>query len=147
MALTANANPMPRPDPAFPVIERIYKAAAADDFYRGAVLCATAGKANSAGANDDQVIGFCTRRSIATAANDPVYIAITGVWWVAAAGMADADLGTTAHPLVTSDNPADIIAQGAASGDPRALGTIVHVDVTATSGWVDINNRVAATNS
>ena len=73
----------------------------------------------------------------ATAADDPVRVHVAGIWWVAAAGCTDANLGALMGPLVTSDNPADIKAQSAS--DPFGLGQLIHVDVTAASGWINLD--------
>ncbi len=145
MALSANANPVPRPDPQIPYASFYFKAEGADEFYRGAVACESAGKAVVDNADADNSIGVVLDRVTATAADDPVLIAVTGIWWFAAADLVDASLWALATALPTSDVPADLTIY--AGGDPGALGLLVHVDATAVSGWVDFSHRVVPTNA
>lgn len=146
-ALGANANPPPRPNPATPHLEFEYPATGADEFYRGAVIgeTTTAGTVNCVLADADESIGFCVQRATATAANDPIRVAITGIWWVACAQFATGDLWHAHAPAAASDNPADINTAGA--GTPGTLGILVHVDATGVSGWLNLDWKVVPANS
>jgi hypothetical protein len=135
-ALTANAVTPPRHDPGSPKFEVTFKAHAADVFYLGALCAETAGRVHVPPADGENTIGICLSPVTTTAQDDPVRVHVRGIWWFAAAGCTDANLMQLMAPLATSDNPADILAQGAAT--PFALGELIHVDVTATSGWVDL---------
>ncbi len=145
-ALSANADPLPRPTPQIPFASFYYPATGVDEFYLGAVVCITdgAGTVNAVAANADQTIGFCMER-VTTAASTPVRVAISGTWWVQATLLADAALLTTCHAKATSDNPSEIVVT--AAGAPAALGLLIHVDVTTVSGWIDLDRRNISTNA
>ena len=145
-ALSANADPLPRPDAQIPFASFYYKAFGADEFYLGAVVCATAAgrKANATAANADLCMGFCMER-VTAVTDTPIRVAISGIWWVQATLLADAALLTLAHAKATSDNPSEIVVT--AAGAPAALGLLVHVDVTTVSGWIDLDRRNVSTNA
>ena len=135
-ALAANAVTLPRHVPGSGKFEGIYKAHAGDEFYLGAICAETAGRVHVPPLNGENTIGICMSRTTTTAQNDPVLVNVRGCWWFAAAGCADATLGDLMAPLAASDNPADIVAQAVAT--PFALGNLIHVDVTGTSGTIDL---------
>ena len=147
MPLTADVIPMPRPDPAYPVIEREYpcEAAGAEIWYRGSVVCQSVGLLVNDNADADLTIGFCTEHLATAAANTPVKVAITGIWWVAAVALTDAGLLTATYPLAGSDDPAEINLTTLTN--PSALGLLVHVDATAVSGWIHLGIKSNPTNS
>ena len=144
-ALSADASPLPRSDPRVPALSFFYKATGADEYFRGAVVCETAGKALLTNLNAAETLGFSLGRVTVAAADEPVEVAIGGVWWVEATLLADAALITTVHPLAASDNPADLVVTAATN--PGALGLLIHVDVTTTSGWIDLGQRSIPTNA
>ncbi len=149
MALSADVNPAPYYDPAYPIGERQYGANAADEYYRGAIVCksagATVGLTVVDNADADTTMGVCTKRATIAAQNEVVYVAISGVWWFTCANFETANLWGLFSPAAASDDPADL--DDAAGGKPSALGTLVHNDVTATSGWLDLVQRVVVLNS
>lgn len=145
-ALAANATTPPRHNPGSDWFAPYYKATGADEYYLGAVTCAVSGKAILTNADAAVTLGFCLKRQTVTAADEPVRIAVAGIWWVSAADFADADtLLTLMAPTAASDNPADIINQ--AAGTPAALGLCIHIDVTGASGWIDLGQRAAPANA
>ena len=145
MALTADVNPAPYYDPAFPIGERDYAVEGADEFYRGAILCHSAGLVVADNANGDTGLGVCTERATTTAANETVKVAVAGIWWFTCAQFDDADLWTIFGPAVTKDEPSLMDAAGA--GDPSGIGTLVHMDVDGASGWLDLRQRVVPVNT
>jgi hypothetical protein len=145
-ALTAAVVPAPYYDPAFPIGERYYaSSAAADVFYRGAIVCADAGLVVADNADADTCLGVCTKGTTVTGAAEPVAVATHGVWWFAAVAFTTALQWTLFGPLATSDNPADMVSL--AGGNPSCLGTLVHCDVTTVSGWIDLAQRVVPANT
>ena len=149
MALSADVNPAPYYDPAYPIGERQYGANAADEYYRGAIVCKSAGAVVGLtvvdNADADTAMGVSTKRVTVAAQNDVVYVATQGVWWFACANIETADLWTIYAPAAGSDDPADLDTY--AGGMPSALGTVVHCDVTATSGWLDLCQRNVVANT
>lgn len=145
MALTADVNPAPYHDPAFPIGERDYAVEGADEFYRGAIACHSAGLAVVNNENADTGLGVVTERKTTAAANEVVKIAVAGIWWFACAQFDDADLWTIFGPAVTKDEPSLLDAAGV--GDPSGIGTLVHLDVDGTSGWLDLRQRVVVVNT
>lgn len=155
-ALSANAATPPRLNPGSEDFAPYYKATGADVYYLGGVVCEVAGKAILTNADGVTTLGFFMGNEVPppaaptlvgapltiTAADQPVQVHVTGIWWVAAAGCADATLGDLMAPTAGSDNPADIIAQAAAT--PFALGYLIHVDVTGTSGWIKLGHPATA---
>ena len=147
-ALAANVVPMPRPDPATPVIERTYLCDAADTFYLGCIPSVknADGHIYLDNADADWGLGFCTKKVVTAAQDDPVVVAITGIWWITAAACANASLlQKQLHPLAGSDNPADVTATAATNCG--GLGLLVHVDATGVSGWINLDIRNIPTNS
>lgn len=139
-ALAANATTPPRHDPSTPRGEFTYGATGADEYYFGAIVCATSGLALVTNADGVATLGFHMDRKTITAATQPVKVCVLGVWWVAATDFADADsLMLGMAPTAGSDNPADLINTSAAT--PQTLGLCIHIDVTATSGWIDLSQR------
>lgn len=145
MALSANVTPAPYYDPAFPIGERDYPNETSDVFYRGAILCHSSGLVVANNENADTGLGVCTQGITTTAANQVVKVAVAGVWWFACGQFDDADFWTIFGPAVSSDDPADMDAAGA--GDPSGIGTLVHLDVDGTSGWLDLRQRVVPVNT
>ncbi len=145
MALSADVNPAPYYDPAFPIGERDYAVEGADEFYRGAILCHSSGLVVADNANADTGLGVCTERVTTTAANQIVKVAVAGIWWFACAQFATGDLWLIHGPAVTKDEPTLMDLAGV--GDPSGIGTLVHVDVTAVSGWLDLRQRVVPVNT
>jgi hypothetical protein len=149
MALAANVTPAPYYDPAYPIGEREYGANAADEYYRGAIVCKSAGAVIGLtvvdNADADTTLGVSTKRVTVTAQNDVVYVAVAGVWWFACANFETANLWGLFAPAAGSDDPADLDDLGA--GTPSALGTLVHNDATGVSGWLDLCQRVVVLNS
>jgi hypothetical protein len=82
----------------------------------------------------------------AIAANDLIFIAITGRFFFACDDFTDANYGVTfAMPAaVLADNPADLVPS--ATGTAGTIGTLDHVASTAVNGWLNINRRAAAEN-
>ncbi len=115
---------------------------AADTYFRGSVLCVTAatGVLDASPADADKFVGVCLERVVA-AANDFVRVGVMGRFLFVAATMVDANIGEILHPLVASDNPADMvaaIAAGGSIGNPTAAGLIDQVTDTAnTTGWLN----------
>lgn len=144
-ALSANATTPPRPHPETFTGEFTFKATGADEYYNGAVVCGAAGKAILTNLDAHETLGFCLNRVTISAADEPVKVHVLGVWWVAAGGIADGDNFALFAPTAASDNPADLINQ--AAGTPGALGRLIHVDVTGTSGWLDLGQRSVPANS
>lgn len=139
-ALSANATVVPRHDPGSAKFEASFKATGADEYYVGAIVCGTSGKALVTNADGTISLGFTLQRKTVLAADEPIKVNVLGVWWVAAADFADADsLMIGMSPLASSDNPADIVNTSAAT--PGQLGLVIHIDVTATSGWLDLGQR------
>jgi hypothetical protein len=127
-------------------MEFTYGATGADEYFVGSVTCAVSGLAILTNADAAFTLGFCMQRTTITGAAQPVKVHVGGVWWVAAADFADADtLMTLMAPTAASDNPADLINQ--AAGTPMALGLCIHIDVTATSGWIDLGQRGTPANA
>jgi len=145
MALSAHVTPAPYYDPAFPIGVRDYPVEGADVFYRGAILCHSSGLVVADNANADTGLGVCTEETTTTAANQIVKVSVSGVWWFSCAQFATADLWLIHGPAVTSDDPADMDLAGV--GDPSGIGTLVHIDVTAASGWLDLRQRVVPVNT
>lgn len=131
--------------PEMPVVKRIYKTAGADEFYRGALVYATSGKAQVVPADASLSIGVNEQRLSATAADQALEVFCRGIFWFAAAQMTDANLGVPLGATASSDNPADLVVQ--TTSGPSTMGVVMHVDVTGTSGWLDINQRAAQTNA
>lgn len=139
-ALAANAATPPRRNPGSAKFEPSFKATGADEYYVGAIVCATSGKALVTNADGTATLGFTMQRKTVAAADEPIKVHVTGIWWVAAVDFADADsLMIGMSPLASSDNPADIVNTSAAT--PGQLGLVIHIDVTATSGWLDLGQR------
>ena len=145
MALSAHVTPAPYFDPAFPIGSREYPVEAANTFYRGSIVCHSAGLVVNDNANADVGLGVCVQGKVTTAANQILRVAVSGVWWFACAQFDTADHWTIFGPAVTSDDPADMDAAGV--GDPSGIGTLVHTDVTGTSGWLDLRQRVVPVNT
>jgi len=143
--LSAHVVPAPYYDPAFPIGVRDYPVEAANTWYRGSIVCHSAGLVVNDSANADTGLGVCFEGGTTTAANQTVKVSVSGIWWFACAQFATADLWLIHGPAVTSDNPADMDLAGA--GDPSGIGTLVHCDVTATSGWLDLRQRVVPVNT
>ena len=137
-ALSANAVTPPRHNPGSDSFVGTYKATGADEYYNGAVVCYVSPRAILTNADGVVTLGFHMGRTTITAADEPVKVHVAGIWWVAAAGMIDGDLGTLMAPTAASDNPADIVDQ--AAGTPFSLGVLIHVDVTTTSGWIHLSS-------
>ncbi len=144
-AFSAHVTPAPYYDPAFPIGEHDYPVETADVFFRGAVLCHSSGLIVADNADADTTVGVCTQGITTTAANDVVKVAVTGIWWFACNDFTSANLWVILAPLATSDNPADMLP--VAAGTPSALGTLVHSDVSGTSGWLDLRQRVIPVNT
>ena len=122
--------------------ERIWKVGAiTDEFYRGALLCAAPGTGTAVCTTADttEFVGVCLERKTFAGVAGTVRVYIDGVFWWATTHAADATYCNTGYAACTaaSDNPADIVALGA--GTTGQIGTLVHVDVTGTSGWYDIS--------
>ena len=149
MALSANVNPAPYFDPAYPIGERQYGANAADEYYRGAIVCSSAGATVGLtvvdNADADTTLGVCTERVTIAAQDEVVSVATHGVWWFTCANFEKANLWGLFAPAAASDDPADL--DDLAGGTPSALGTLIHNDVTATSGWLDLTQRVVVANT
>ena len=145
-ALSADVAPFPPIDEKVPLILADIKGAA-DDYFLGAVLCVTAatGVLDATPADADRYVGICFEKKLAAASNDPIRLAVYGRFHITAVACADASVGLTVHPLVASDNPADITAT--ATGNPSAMGLLDHVTVTGTSGWIHTGFRSAPTNA
>lgn len=122
-----------------------YKATGADTYFNGAIVCSASGKVLVTNADATTCMGIHLGNTVATAADDPIEVYVKGMWWIADATFADAALWTLIAPTAASDNPDDLVALGA--GTPSALGTIIHVDATAVSGTVDLDQRVVVANT
>lgn len=124
-----------------PPRERIWKVGSqTDEFYRGALITAAVGTGTAVctSADASEFVGISLERKTFTAAAGTLRVYIDGVFWWATAYAADANYANTGYAACTaaSDNPADIIQL--AAGTTGQIGTLVHVDVTGTSGWFDI---------
>ena len=135
-ALSANAVTPPRHLAGSAKASFFYGSTGADEYYNGAVVCYVSPRAILTNADGVVTLGFHMGRTTTTANDDPVEVHVAGIWWVASAGCIDADVGTLMAPTAASDNPADIVDQ--AAGTPLSLGVLVHVDVTGTSGSIDL---------
>lgn len=121
--------------------ERIWKVGAiTDEIYRGALVTAAAGTGTAVVTSLDasEFVGVSLERKSFTGTAGFLRVYIDGVFWWATTYAADANYANTGYAACTaaSDNPADIIQL--AAGTTGQIGTLVHVDVTGTSGWFDI---------
>lgn len=124
-----------------PPRERVWKVGAiTDEIYRGALATAAVGTGTLVvtSADASEFVGVCLERKTFTGVAGFVRVYIEGVFWWATTYAADANFANTGYAACTaaSDNPADIVQLGA--GTTGQIGTLVHVDVTGTSGWFDI---------
>jgi putative intracellular protease/amidase len=112
-----------------------------DEFYRGALITAAVGTGTAVctSADASEFVGVCAERKSFTGTAGVLRVYINGVFWFATTYAANANYANTGYAAATaaSDNPADIIQL--AAGTTGQVGTLVHVDVTATSGWFDIS--------
>ena len=117
----------------------------ADTFYKGACLSVDAdtavGTVELDNANVDQAWGICENRLVATAAGDLVTGWVRGVFWLTGntAGLVIVNHGLTLGETAGSDDPADLVISGI--GTCGAMGTLLHVEVTAVSGYIDLSQR------
>ena len=132
----------------FPFFEINERADGADTFFRGAIATTATGDGQvkvTNGVTTDNSIGIVSAQKVATAANDAVPIISRGIlWFTGVAAIAIASNHELLYPLLNSDNPADMTAT--AAGNCGAFGRIIGVEVTAVSGYVDINDRSATSN-
>jgi len=138
-ALAANTGI--RYNPARSPLEYVWPVGAiTDEFYRGALLTFAVGTGTAVCTSIDasEFLGVCTERKSFTGTAGVIKAYIDGVFWWATAYAANANVGNTGYAACTaaSDNPTEIIQL--AAGTSGQLGTLVHVDVTGTSGWFDI---------
>lgn len=138
-ALSANATIVY--EPARPPIERIWKVGAiTDEIYRGALatLAVATGTLVVTSIDASEFVGVVKERKTFAAVAGTCKVYIDGIFWWATSYAADANLANTGYAACTaaSDNPADILQL--AAGTTGQIGTLVHVDVTGTSGWFDI---------
>lgn len=149
MALAANMERPPRHVLGSPMLELIYPANAADEYYIGAIVCkslgADIGKVVVDNADADASLGICLERVTVAAADEPVRVHVKGVWWIACANFETGNLWGLFSPAAGSDDPADI--NDAVGAVPATLGTLVHVGTTATDGYLDIDQRVVVANT
>lgn len=136
-----SANTTLRPDLTVPPRERIWKVGSqTDEFYIGALITAAVGTGTAICTSPDasEFVGISMERKSFVSAAGTLRVYIDGVFWFATTHAADATFANTGYAAATaaSDNPADIVALGA--GTTGQIGTLVHVDVTGTSGWYDI---------
>ena len=145
-ALSAAVVPAPYYDPAFPIGARHYESsAAADVFYRGAIVCDDAGLVVADNADGDAGLGVVIAGVTVTGAGEAVLVATHGVWWFAATAFDTEDIWTLFSPAAASDNPADLtLSTGAV---PSPIGTLIHNDVDTVSGWIDMTQRVLVANT
>lgn len=123
-------------------LEVIWKVGAiTDEIYRGALVTAAVGTGTAVVTSIDasEFVGVSTERKTFAAVAGTLKVYINGIFWWATAYAADANFGNTGYAAATaaSDNPADILQL--AAGTTGQLGTLVHVDVTGTSGYFDIS--------
>lgn len=124
---------------------------ASDEFYRGAIgsQLATPTGLTVANANDtNRTHGIVEKRytSVNAATIQPVPVWVRGVvWFTGVAAIVIAANTVPIYPLLNSDNPADLTLTGA--GNLGALGTVLAMEVTAVSGYVDMTQKAAAANS
>jgi hypothetical protein len=148
-ALAANMNLPPRHVPNTPTLQGIFPANAADEYYIGAIVCssaaATTGRVVVSNADADTTLGLCLERQTVAAAGELITVHLKGVWWIACAQFATGDLWVLHAPTAASDNPADLVTLGI--GTPSALGTLIHVDATGVSGYLDFDHRVVPANA
>ena len=145
-ALSANVTEPPRHIQGGMAL--LYPANAADEFYIGAIVCASAaatvGFVVVDNADADTTLGIGLDRVTVTASGDLVEVWVKGVWWIAAAGFTDANFYAVFAPTAASDNPADLILT--AIGTPSSLGTLIHISTTAVDGYLDLDQRVLVPN-
>lgn len=135
---TLAANTTLRYDPVSNPIERIFKTGAiTDEFYIGAFACCTAGLILVTNADATEFMGIVTERKSLTGTASTVKAYLSGVFWAANTNFTDANYGVAFACTAASDNPADLVTLGA--GTTGQVGTLVHVDSTAVSGWIDIS--------
>lgn len=122
------------------------KAEVADTYFRGGLAHHTAGLLQLTPTAAEEFAGVVWQHLVA-AANDLVWIAITGRYFYAFAGALDADFNKTmAMPAADlTDNPASLVVS--AAGTAGAVGTLDHVTSTGVSGWVNIDRRAVPVNS
>lgn len=122
-------------------LEVIWKVGAiTDEIYRGALVTAAVGTGTAVVTSVDasEFVGVSTERKTFAAVAGTLKVYINGIFWWATAYAADANFCNTGYAAATaaSDNPADILQL--AAGTTGQIGTLVHVDVTGTSGYFDI---------
>jgi len=124
---------------AMPVIPSV----ASDEFYRGAIVTQAATPAGLKVTNavtTDRPCGINQTRytSVNAATIQLIDIWMKGVvWFTGVAAIATASVTYNIYPLASSDNPADLTAT--AAGNCSAFGTILAIEVTAVSGYIDLD--------
>lgn len=111
--------------------------AISDEFYRGALLTYAVGTGTAVCTSLDasEFLGVCAERKTFSGTAGVIKVLVGGVFWFAAANITNANYGKAVACTAASDNPADLVVLGA--GTTGQVGKIIHVDVSATSGWVD----------
>lgn len=124
-------------------------AVGADTYYRGGLAhqVLASGLLTLTPAAVDFYVGVVSEHKVVAAANELVWVATSGRWYVAAVALAVADLNRVMQMPAAAlfDNPADIVvnAVGAAGG----IGTFYKVITTAVDGWVNTDHRALVLNS
>jgi len=114
----------------------------ADTFYKGALLNITpaTGTVEVANADADQFWGINEAQLVAAGAAELVTGWVRGVYWVTGvAGLTTVVTGLTVAATAASDDPADIVIS--AGGTVGAMGTLLHVEVSGASGYIDLTQR------
>ena len=124
------------------------KAIGADTFFAGALVFAdgTSGKAQVVPAATDSFLGICAKQVVATAADQLVEIYVDGIWALAFAGVAEADVGQVVivdmDGGALSDDEGDLVAAADSAGNEPVAGDIligkcvgINEEET-TRGWV-----------
>lgn len=118
-----------------------------DTYFRGGLAHHTAGVLNLAPLATEAYAGVVWESSDgAIAANDLIWVAITGRYFWANSTFTDANYGLTFAMLAATltDNPADMGL--AVAGTAGTIGTLDHVASTGVNGWINTNRRAAAEN-
>ncbi len=109
-----------------------------DEFYLGAIATYAVGTGLVVVTSLDasEFAGVIAKRASFTGSAGTCQLFIDGVFWFANTNFTDANYGKAFAATAASDNPADLVTLGA--GTTGQVGRLMHVDVTATSGWLDI---------
>jgi hypothetical protein len=134
-------------DPSRNIGLRQFPSDSADTYFRGGLAHHTASTATLTPTAAEFFLGVIMEHRVTAAAAELVWVATSGRFHFANGNFEVGDLDVLFQMPAAAlfDNPADL--DDAVAGAAGGVGVLDQVTVTATSGWLDISRRVAATNT